>query len=171
MRWAWVAAALFTLILVPFFFFGDRLEAWSTTASSTSAFAIAGLLALDVVLPIPSSILSTAAGTLLGVWAGTATNWVGMTGASLSGYWIGTRGAALAARFVGPASLARAQRFMTRFGVWGLILLRPIPVLAEASVVFAGLIRSPFWTFAWSTTLANLLIAAIYAWLGSTLKR
>lgn len=171
MRWAWIGAILCTLILVPFFLWGEQLESWSTAASSTSAFAIAGLLALDVILPIPSSVISTAAGTLLGVAGGTLANFAGMTGACLSGYWIGSRGATLASRFVGESSLARAQRLMDRYGVWALLLMRPIPVLAEASVVLAGMIRAPQARFLYATAGANLAISFAYAWLGASLKR
>lgn len=171
MRWVWIAAILFSLVLIPFFLFGEQLERWSPVASPTSGVAIAGLLALDIVLPIPSSIVSTASGAMLGLLGGTLANWIGMTAGCGVGYWIGTCGAARAERFVGPAHLARAQRLMTRWGLGALIVCRAIPVLAEASVVFAGLVRWPFARFMVSTTLANLVIAAAYAYLGSSLKR
>ena len=44
---------------------------------------------------------------------------------------------------------------------------RPIPVLAEASVLGAGLSRLPFRRFALLTTLANLGIAAVYSAAGA----
>jgi len=44
---------------------------------------------------------------------------------------------------------------------------RPIPVLAESSVVFAGLVRSQGRPFVWMTTLSNLGIAIAYAAVGA----
>ncbi len=38
---------------------------------------IAGLLAVDLLLPVPSSVVMTLAGVLLGFWAGLATSLVG----------------------------------------------------------------------------------------------
>jgi glutathione peroxidase len=48
------------------------------------------------------------------------------------------------------------------------LLMRPVPVLAEASVVFAGMGRMRFPRFLLMTTLANMLISGAYAWMGSS---
>ena len=56
---------------------------------------------------------------------------------------------------------------MERHGSWALVICRPIPVLAESSIVFAGLVRSPLTPFIWLTTLSNLGIAAAYAAVGA----
>jgi len=54
-----------------------------------------------------------------------------------------------------------------RYGPFALVVCRPIPVLAESSVVFAGLVRSPVGSFIWLTTLSNLGIALAYAAVGA----
>ena len=54
-----------------------------------------------------------------------------------------------------------------RHGVWAVVLCRPIPVLAEATVVFAGLVRAPLGRFVWLTALSNLGIATGYAAIGA----
>ena len=53
------------------------------------------------------------------------------------------------------------------YGVWAVVLCRPIPVLAEATVVFAGLVRAPIGRFFWLTTASNLGIAVGYAAVGA----
>ena len=94
MRWIWVGLLVVTLILVPFFLFEDYFNQLSAriTSGETSpvwaSAAIASLLASDVVLPIPSSIISAAAGALLGWWRGAAMIWVGMMGSCVIGYWL-----------------------------------------------------------------------------------
>ena len=91
-----------------------------------------------------------------------------MTGGCLAGYWLGAGyGRSLAARLVRPEDLRRLEALRRRFGDWAIVVARPIPVLAEASVLGAGLSRLPFRRFALLTTLANLGIAAVYAAVGT----
>ena len=56
---------------------------------------------------------------------------------------------------------------MERYGPWALVVCRPIPVLAEASVVFGGLVRTPVVPFIGLTMLSNLGIAIAYAAVGA----
>src|SRR4029079_7832292 len=79
----------------------------------------------------------------------------------------GAKAAGAARRLVGADGLARANQIMDRHGNWAIVVCRPIPVLAESSVVFAGLVRSPIRSFIWMTTLSNLGIALAYAAVGA----
>ena len=173
MRWALLWTALIALVLVPFFLFEDEFNALAgriatgEVSSSVAALAIGALLALDVFLPVPSSIVSTAAGVLLGLWPGASVVWAGMTAGSLVGYFVGVRSAPLARRLVGAAGLARAAGLADRYGTWAVVLCRPVPVLAEATVVFAGLVRAPLRRFLWLTAGSNLGIAVGYAAIGA----
>ena len=173
MRWALLWTALVALVLVPFFLFENEFNALAgriaggEIPASLAALAIGGLLALDVFLPVPSSIVSTAAGVLLGLWPGASVVWAGMTAGSLVGYFVGVRSAPLARRLVGPAGLARAGALADRYGPWAVVLCRPVPVLAEATVVLAGLVRAPLRRFLWLTAGSNLGIAVGYATIGA----
>ena len=51
------------------------------------------------------------------------------------------------------------------------MLCRPVPVLAEASVVFAGLVRANYGRFVRLTAASNLGIAAGYAAVGAFSRR
>lgn len=173
MRWVVLIGLMFALIIIPFIIFEKQFEALGTWLAEGhasgwgSASIIAGLLALDVFLPVPSSIVSTGAGVLLGFWRGAAVIWIGMTIGCAIGYAFGAKAAAAARRLVGEDGLTRANSIMERHGNWALVVCRPIPVLAESSVVFAGLVRSPVRPFIWMTTLANLGIALAYAAVGA----
>ena len=174
MRWAALWVLLLALVLVPFLVFEKQFEALATwlAQGNASGWATAGgigaLLALDVFLPVPSSIVSTGAGVLLGFWRGAAVVWIGMTLGCLVGYAFGARAAGAARRLVGDASLAHAGTVMERHGQWAILLCRPIPVLAEASVVFAGLVRAPLVPFLALTAGSNLGIALAYAAVGAS---
>lgn len=173
MRWALLWILLLAVVLVPFVLFEDQFNTLADRISSgeastsLAALAIGGLLALDVFLPVPSSIVSTAAGVLMGLWAGASVVWVGMTAGSMIGYFVGVRSAPLARRLVGPQGLARAADLAERYGAWAVVVCRPIPVLAEATVVFAGLVRAPLRRFLFVTAASNLGIAVGYAAIGA----
>jgi uncharacterized membrane protein YdjX (TVP38/TMEM64 family) len=173
MRWTLLIALMFAAIIVPFLLFQEQFEAFGIWLAAghlsgwTSASIIAALLALDVFLPVPSSIVSTGAGVLLGFWRGMAVIWLGMIVGCALGYAFGAYAAGAARRVVGADGLGRASHVMDRYGSWALVVCRPIPVLAESSVVFAGLVRSPLTPFIWLTTLSNLGIAAAYAGVGA----
>lgn len=174
-RWALLLALTLAAILIPFFLWGEPLEQWirtlleSGSARWTVAAALAGLLALDIVLPVPSSLVSTAAGALLGFAGGVLTSWIGMTAGCLLGYWLaaGSKGE----RLLGEVEVARLRRTQERFGDWMLIVFRAVPVLAEASVIFAGLTRVPLRRFLLITATSNLGISIAYSATGAFFAR
>jgi uncharacterized membrane protein YdjX (TVP38/TMEM64 family) len=173
MRWVVLIGLMFALIIIPFILFEKQFEALGTwlaeghASGVLAASIIAALLALDVFLPVPSSIVSTGAGVLLGFWRGVAVIWIGMSIGCVIGYAFGAKAAGAARRLVGDEGVARANQIMERHGNWALVVSRPIPVLAESSVVFAGIVRSPIRPFVWMTTLSNLGIALAYAAVGA----
>jgi len=172
--WTVFGLILLALILIPFFGFQAPIAAGAESflRSRPSGWiagpAITLLLASDLLLPIPSSLVSTTAGLLLGLWAGALASFTGMTLGCLAGYAIGARaGRGVARRLVGPAELDRVARASERFGVWMIVLFRAVPVLAEASVVFAGTIRMPMRSFLAPAALSNLGISVAYAGVGA----
>ena len=175
LRWGLLAALVLALILGPFFFFGARIEAWtdgflqrSAERPGLVALVLGGLLASDIVLPVPSSVASTAAGYILGFVGGTVVSLVGMSISCVLGYGLGFGpGRPLAARLVGESEITRLEALYGRLGDWVLVVTRPIPVLAEASVPFAGISRMPLRRFTVLTTLSNLGISAVYAIIGA----
>jgi uncharacterized membrane protein YdjX (TVP38/TMEM64 family) len=174
LRWAVIGVLLAAAIIVPFVIWEDALIELShrlldsTTNRLVVAALAALLLALDLVLPVPSSFVSAGAVAALGPVLGAGAIWLGMTAGALAGYALGrTGGAPAVERFVGRAELERAERLMARFGSAVLVVCRGVPVLAEASVVAAGAAKLRFATFAGVTSAANIGLAAAYAVLSS----
>jgi|GEM_PF-175408 len=172
--WTLLAVAGLAAILVPFAIWEGPVTRWTESFAAdpgnrtTASLVLAGLLASDVLLPIPSSLVSTACGYLLGFLPGILASWTGMTLGAIVGYVVGSRpAAAVARRLVGETELTRAREAENRWGAWTLILSRSVPVLAEASVVFAGMTAMPFPRFLAITAGANLGVSAAYAWVGS----
>lgn len=175
LRWSLLFAILLAIVLVPFALFGDPLEAWTTQFLVSAgehplwtATVLAALLLSDILLPVPSSIVSTAAGYVLGMVGGTLTSLIGMTAGSLLGYWLGSRpGIPFARRIVGENDLERAGRLYERFGAWLIVIARPIPVLAEISAFAAGVGRMKLGRFILFSLLSNLGISLGYAAVGA----
>ena len=172
--WILLAALLLAIILVPFFLFEDGMNAWvasrlqAGTPPVVTAAMIVCLLALDVFLPVPSSIVSTAAGALLGFTAGMAASTMGMTLGCMLGYWCGRRfGLPVVRRFVSERDLSEVTGQFCRGAEWALATTRPVPVLAEASALVAGLSTVPFWKYMLITSLANAGISAVYCAVGA----
>lgn len=135
------------------------------------AAAVVGLLSTDIFLPVPSSVVSTVAGNALGIPAGAAASWLGMTlGASFGFALARAFGRPLALRFAGGNDLARVDRASDRFGPLVVVLARPVPVLAEASVLFLGTTRLAWRPFLLAVILSNLGIAMVYAALGGLVQ-
>lgn len=132
-----------------------------------AALAGIGLLVVDVVAPVPSSIIMVANGILFGVVGGTLLSMVGGFGAALIGYWIGTRGESVGKRWLGVETLARSNAFFLKFGMMAVIVSRPIPILAEAVSIIAGISGMPPRKFFPAVLLGLLPTAIIYAVAGA----
>jgi uncharacterized membrane protein YdjX (TVP38/TMEM64 family) len=168
-----LVALVLAIPVLPFAAFGQRMETWiaSQLDHTQSQWVVAALtfslLATDVFLPVPSSVVSTVAGDVLGFWGGTVTSWLGMTlGAGAAFVLARALGRPLAIRLAGEAELGRIDAASERFGPLVLVLARPVPVLAEASVLFFGASRLKWAKFLAPVALSNLGIAAVYSALG-----
>jgi len=98
--------AIAAIVIIPFLLWGQAVTDFSTQmlaaqpCCSRVARIVVLLLALDVLLPIPSSLVSVAAGSTLGVVAGTMAIWAGMSLGSLLGYCVGRFARVFAMRYV-----------------------------------------------------------------------
>lgn len=173
--WVLFAAALLALVLVPFAIWGGAIENWTAgfidgarSRPVIAAAVLGGLLAADILLPVPSSLVSTACGMLLGFLPGLLVSVAGMTVSSFAGYAIGRWGGrGLLAHSVGGEDLARFDEWNRRFGDWAVVACRPVPVLAEASVLVAGAARVPAGRYVAMVSLSNLAVSAVYAAAGA----
>lgn len=171
--WWIVGGLLLAGVLLPFFLLGAPLEAaivhLAQTAEGGPLVGLIGalLLAADLLLPIPSSVVATAEGYLLGPVVGAAWVWLGLNLGVALGYGLGRQGEAVARRIVGPAGLAEAQALVRRHGLWVVVVCRPVPVLAEATAVLAGLGAARVGPLALAAGLSNLGLAIAYAWVGA----
>lgn len=126
------------------------------------------LLTFDVLLPVPSSIVSVAASSILGLVNGAFVIWLGMMAGSFFGYWVGYRcNKAFVHRVLGEREFKRAEMLVSRFGTGMLVAMRAVPVLAETSVILAGMTGMQRRPFILATAFSNAGVACAYGYIGS----
>lgn len=159
--------------VLPFIFFGGQFESWlrgitEDPPSRAMSFAlVVGLLSTDILLPIPSSVISTLSGWQLGWWLGGLATWLGMNLGAVLGFAVARRwGRSVASWFSNSQDLDSMHRISTKYGPLVLVLTRAMPVFAEASVLIAGIHQLSWSRFLPPILLSNLGVAAAYAWFG-----
>ena len=175
-----VIIALLTPI-IPFLLLGEQLESWTnecfnqdwlTESPFFTGLLVIGLLGSDILLPIPSSMVCTAAGKFFGTFSGSLICWLGLNISTAIGYWTGSLfGWPAARRFCSPESLSAAEKNIQKWGIWPIILLRGFPVLAEASMLIAGIYRFPIKLLFAPVLCANLGVAIGFVALGEISSR
>lgn len=168
-----VMSLILLVPIVPFLLFGADFEAWVKQWSAqpyskpATALIIVGLLATDILLPTPSSMISTLGGWQLGVVGGTLASWIGMTLGAVIGFLLARRwGRPFALWLSSAEDLDRMHGLSQRFGPAVLIVGRGVPVLAEASVLLMGVHRLSWPRFLPAVLLSNLGIAFAYSAFG-----
>lgn len=163
-----------SLIIVPFICYAQAIDQWlsATLQAPTStrwviAATLFGALALDIFLPVPSSLASTLCGQCFGLYYGFLLSFTAMTVSALMGYLIGAWNQPLARRLLHPDEYHRLSHYFHRHGIPTIIALRTVPVLAEASLLFAGLAHTPFKPTLIATLIGNAIVSLLYALVGA----
>jgi uncharacterized membrane protein YdjX (TVP38/TMEM64 family) len=143
-------------------------ELYMQAASIGAALAGIVFLVADVLLPVPSTLIMVTNGALFGVFAGSLLSLLGSLGAGLAGFAIGRRGESFLARYVSRTERERANHLLAKWGVFAIILTRPVPLLAETVTIMAGASRMRWRHMALATILGSLPAAVLYAITGAT---
>ena len=174
LRWFGVLVALLAFVLIPFYLFAAATESFTSTMLTSSvnlwslAAACIALLALDVFLPVPSSVVSTMAGGLFGFAAGTGVSVVGMTLSCGVGWLFGRyAGRPGVDAMLGVNETQRLQEFFRRHGMLTIVVSRAVPVAAEASIILAAAAGTGFRRTFIVAGLSNLGISIVYAAVGA----
>ena len=156
--------------LVPFLIVGelpgDRWLSAQRHDDQTLGAAGAALLAADLLLPVPSSVIGALLGARLGFVAGFAFALTGLCAGALLGYALGRL---LPLRFTSSRDAADGPSLRRAPALLIVLLSRPVPVLAEAVAITAGVTRMPAREFTLGMVTGNALYAAALAGDGAAL--
>jgi len=144
------------------------VQRWIDDPGPGAAFAVLMLLVVDLVLPVPSSVVMVLSGAVFGVVKGAAIALAGSVGCSLAGFELARRyGRGAATRIAGAADVAHMERTFHRYGAGAVLVTRPLPIVKEAVSVVAGLSGMKRSTYVVATFAGAIPEAAIYAYAGA----
>jgi uncharacterized membrane protein YdjX (TVP38/TMEM64 family) len=141
---------------------------WVAEAGVGGAVTIGLLLAADILLPVPSSLVMVLSGAAFGVWWGALLSLAG----SIGGEWIGFElarkfGVSLSTRLVGDQDMADMRVIMARHGAVAVMVTRALPVVMETMSVVAGLSAMKRSTFLITSLAGTLPVALAYSYAGA----
>lgn len=146
----------------------DGSIAWIGSAGPWAWAAGIGLMAADLLLPVPGTVVMSALGWIYGTWWGGLAAVAGLMIAGLCGYGLGRLVGEKAARWLlGDHDFEKGRLLFARGGGWMIALSRALPILPEALSCTAGLVRMPFGRFLVSLLCGSLPVGFLFAWIGA----
>lgn len=165
-----VACFFLVLFVVIQFYFQSPVSGdpsrWIRENSISAAVISTGLLALDIFLPIPSSVVMILNGKLFGLLPGMFISLTGGILATTTGYLLGRYGTGKWLR-IKENEKAEASRLLDKWGIIAVILTRPIPLLSESISIMSGASKMPARKMLLASMAGHLPGAFIYALSGA----
>lgn len=148
------------------------VAAWLHEPGLGSAAVIIGLLAADVFLPVPSSIIMVMSGAAFGVLWGSVFALVG----SVLGEWLGFElvrkfGRRATHALASDDELESVNRFFARHGALAIVVTRPLPVVMETMSLVAGLSTMRRRVFLAASIAGTAPIVVVYAYAGAVSRQ
>jgi uncharacterized membrane protein YdjX (TVP38/TMEM64 family) len=169
--WRLIAIALFVTI-APFLLFASQIESLvqqivARQMSQSTIFAlVAALLWADILLPLPSSVVTTFAGAKLGWFQAFLASDLGMMLGAFTAFVLGRSAATVGLAKLTPEQEKAAAVGVQTWGPWAIVISRGIPLVAEIVLIYLAAKQIRFGNFMWPTFAANTAISLGYALLG-----
>jgi uncharacterized membrane protein YdjX (TVP38/TMEM64 family) len=151
------------------FSFEPWAREWTAGAGTPAAAVVVGLLALDIFIPVPSSIVMILSGAAFGVVWGSLLAFAG----SIGGEWLGFElarkyGTVVANRLIGDAAeRRRLNDVLMTHGAAAIVVTRALPVVMETMSIVAGLSLMRRSTFLIASAIGTAPIVVVYAYAGA----
>ena len=152
--------------------FGVNLEplvrTWVLQPGTSSALTVVILLAADVFLPVPSSLIMILSGAVYGVMWGAVLSLVG----SIGGEWFGFElvrkyGRKASSRLLGEQDFRRVHHLFVDHGAVTVLITRALPIVMETISLVAGLSGMKRTTFLTASVVGTTPIVVVYAYAGA----
>jgi len=168
-RWVLTWLVFLATLLAVFLLMGelDALRHLEGRSLGAAALVSISLLAADILLPIPSSVVMTFNGSLFRLIPGAFVSLVGLMIGAVLGYWLSRLyGKKVVQLIAGRRADEKVGPFFERFGVVAVVLSRPIPLVAEMVTCMAGTADMRFGRFLTAQLIGGIPLAVGYAWAG-----
>ena len=174
---AWFVSLSLVFLLV-WVIWGGHWAQWTDVNAVAAALGSHGisvgwagaiLLVLDLLLPVPGTIVMSALGFVYGTIGGGLISLAGSLAAGMIGYGVGRLCSEKnAIRFLGEKDYQKGKLLFQRGGGWVVGVSRAVPILPEAISVTAGLLRMPVGAFFLSLLCGSAPMSFVFAWIGAT---
>jgi 3-dehydroquinate synthase len=166
-----ILASIFLFLFIIFEASGlitlEKINILVLESGSFAAAIIIIFLIIDLILPMPSTVLMTFSGAFYGVFIGTLINVTGSLLASLAGFAI-TRKLGKTRLFLDKTEKRSMDEWFIRWGEGILIISKMIPIVSETMACFVGLTRISWRKFIILSLLGIIPVSVYYAYVGST---
>ena len=176
MRLVFVIVFFAAIVLISFFMWGDTLMAifsgegaiaWLKGYGAWAWLVTIMLLISDLFLPLPATIIMSAAGYLYGALFGSLISIAGSFASGSLGYWLcRSFGESAAKKILGAEDYERGTKISRSSGSWIVVLSRWLPVFPEVVACMAGLTRMSAMKFHLALLTGTIPMATVYAYIG-----
>lgn len=140
------------------------------SSSSRAWYALASfvVLASDIFMPVPSSLVMILNGKLLGVAGGTLLSTSSGMLSSAIGFALGQKSSPLLRKIFSPEENVSSSKLFLRYGSISIAFSKALPVLSETISVIAGTTSMSWKEFLCLSLVGHFGISLVYAWLGNS---
>lgn len=121
------------------------------------------VLASDILLPVPSSIVMYTNGYVLGLLGGSLISLLALAAGSVVGYYLGM----FTSIGVKAKGNERADAILSKYGMLSILISRGIPIISESICIVCGYNRMPFKTYFILSIIGYIPLCLLYAFCGS----
>lgn len=158
-----------TLVVITFLLFNDLETFFSETLNEASnrPYRYASIsflvLTLDIVLPVPSSIVMYINGYVLGVGSGSALSLISLLVGATLGYILGR----LTSFGIKAKSDPSTEAILSKYGAMAVLLTRGIPILSESICIVCGYNKMSFKHYFIYNLTGYIPLCLLYAYCGN----
>lgn len=163
-----LSAIIMSGIIVIFLIFGSfekniftLLEGLKTKPVQYSVYSLL-ILSVDIVLPVPSSIIMYLNGFVLGIYAGSVLSFVSLMASSIAGYFIGK----LVMRVQKKEPDKQAMHLSNTYGTFAIIVTRGMPVISETICIVCGYNKMPLKRYLFYNVIGTAPLCILFAYFG-----
>jgi uncharacterized membrane protein YdjX (TVP38/TMEM64 family) len=156
-------------IIVTFLLFEDLELFFVSSLNATSGhplfYTLVSFLVLasDIVLPVPSSIVMYTNGYVLGLFSGSMLSLIALMIGSTVGYYLGR----FTSMGIKSTEDERAQTILSNYGTLSILVTRGIPIIAESICIVCGYNKMPFRQYFIMNLIGYVPLCLLYAFCGS----
>jgi uncharacterized membrane protein YdjX (TVP38/TMEM64 family) len=158
-----------TLITVAFLLFGEMetffVETLHHAENNKSVYSLLSflILASDIILPVPSSIVMYTNGYVLGFFYGFFISLTALMVGAMVGYYLGK----FTSMGVKAKDDQKADLILAKYGFMSILITRGIPIISESICLVCGYNKMPFKMYFILNLIGYIPVCILYAFCGS----